>query len=582
MIEKYYEEELRYLYESGREFAKAHPDRARFLNIDAVGDRDPYVERLFEGFAFLAARIREKLDDSFPELTEGLVALMWPAIMQEIPSLAITEFKPRQGLLQETRELQRGVEVLSNPVGAESAICRFITTQTVRLNPIELVALERAVDTKGRETLTFRFQLEASIDWYKLSLFPIRLFLHSEMPTALLLHQYLTRRVVSARLDVNDGVYTEQLDPDSAVTPGGLSPEESLLPHDSRAFWGYNLLLEYFAYPEKFLFVDFHGLEQMPVLDPSPTKFSYSLTFDSEFPANRHFAVDNFRLHCAPVVNVFRRDIEPILNTGKETEYRVIADSTFPRSVKVHSICSVGGVDRSTGERYPYQPFHAFNALGAKLARAYSSRYRRGPDGRRDLFLSVGGEQLTGGELRQESLSIEAWCTNGMLPREEIGDGGLTKGGSGFPDYIRVTNITRPTLPFTPPDEDDYLWVFLSHLGATYTSLSSVDALKSFLRLYDWSQSEGRRRRIEAIAQVESQPIEEVVGGSAVRGIEFRVSLTEAEFQDVGDLHLFGEVLKEFLGHYVTVNSFLRLTFILKPSGALLQWDTLKGKRWPI
>jgi type VI secretion system protein ImpG len=133
-----------------------------------------------------------------------------------------------------------------------------------------------------------------------------------------------------------------------------------------------------------------------------------------------------------------------------------------------------------------------------------------------------------------------------------------------------------------PPAEDDYLWVFLSHLGATYTSLSSADALKSFLRLYDWSQSEGRRRRIEAISQVESQPVEEIVQGSAVRGIEFKVSLTEAEFQDVGDLHLFGEVLKEFLAHYVTVNSFLRLTLVLKPSGALLQWDTFKGKRWPI
>ena len=86
MIEKYYEEELRYLYDSGKEFARAHPDRAQFLNIDAVGDRDPYVERLFEGFAFLAGRIREKLDDSFPELTEGLINLLWPHFSHVIPS----------------------------------------------------------------------------------------------------------------------------------------------------------------------------------------------------------------------------------------------------------------------------------------------------------------------------------------------------------------------------------------------------------------------------------------------------------------------------------------------------------------
>src|SRR5512133_2960334 len=125
MIEKYYEEELQYLYESGKEFAKAHPDLARFLNIDAVGDRDPYVERLFEGFAFLTARIREKLDDSFPQLTEGLLNLMWPQFLQEVPSIAIAQFKPRPSFLHETKTLPRGTEVLSNPAGSHGAICRF-------------------------------------------------------------------------------------------------------------------------------------------------------------------------------------------------------------------------------------------------------------------------------------------------------------------------------------------------------------------------------------------------------------------------------------------------------------------------
>ncbi|HMD68167.1 MAG TPA: type VI secretion system baseplate subunit TssF, partial [Chitinivibrionales bacterium] len=160
MIDKYYEEELRYLYESGREFARAHPDRAQFLNVDAVGDRDPYVERLFEGFAFLAARIREKLDDSFPELTEGLFNLMWPGLLQEIPSVAIVQFKARTGLLQETRVLPRGSELLSGSVGAEGAVCRFTTTSDVRLSPVSLAAVAKAVDTKGKASLEFRFDLD--------------------------------------------------------------------------------------------------------------------------------------------------------------------------------------------------------------------------------------------------------------------------------------------------------------------------------------------------------------------------------------------------------------------------------------
>jgi type VI secretion system protein ImpG len=150
MIEKYYEEEIRYLYESGRQFAKAHPDQARFLNIDAVGDRDPHVERLFEGFAFLAARIREKLDDSFPELSGGMIDLLWPHLQQEIPSLAIVDFKPREGYLSETKVLPRGTELLSKPVGADNVICTFSTTQPLTLNPIALTGVEKQVTTKGK------------------------------------------------------------------------------------------------------------------------------------------------------------------------------------------------------------------------------------------------------------------------------------------------------------------------------------------------------------------------------------------------------------------------------------------------
>ena len=59
---RYYEAEMRYLREAGREFAHAHPDRAAMLNLDKSGARDPYVERLFEGFAFLMGRLREKLE----------------------------------------------------------------------------------------------------------------------------------------------------------------------------------------------------------------------------------------------------------------------------------------------------------------------------------------------------------------------------------------------------------------------------------------------------------------------------------------------------------------------------------------
>lgn len=80
---RYYDAEMCYLPEASGEFARAHPEQAAMLNLDNVGARDPFVERLFEGFAFLMGCLCEKLDyDDLTELTEGLVSLLWPHYLQ--------------------------------------------------------------------------------------------------------------------------------------------------------------------------------------------------------------------------------------------------------------------------------------------------------------------------------------------------------------------------------------------------------------------------------------------------------------------------------------------------------------------
>jgi type VI secretion system protein ImpG len=548
-----------------------------------VGDRDPYVERLFEGFAFLAGRIREKLDDSFPELTEGLFNLMWPGMLHEIPSVAIVQFKARTGLLQETRVLPRGSELLSAGVGTEGAICRFTTTAPVRLNPLSLALVKKTADTKGKGTLTFRFNLDPGAQLSKLTLSPLRVYLHAEMPIAYMLHEFLTRRVVSARILAGDGAIACDVDPSHAVSPCGLSSEESILPQTPRVFSGFSLLQEYFVYPEKFLFVELNGFDGLPFAEESPRSLLYSITFDRDFPPDRPFSKENFRLYCSPAANIFKKDVEPVSMTGLETEYRVVADSNYPSSFHTHSIISMEGVERATGKRSVYEPLYSFAMAGKKRRRTFSPQYRYAPDGRRDLYIMLGGDMLgSGSEIREENLSIQAWCTNGILPREEVREGGITNPGADFPDYVSFTNITRPTLPAMPPKSEEYLWMCITHLGSTYTTLSSPDTLKALLHLYDWSNAEGRARRIEAITDVSSRPVEKIINGSSVRGVEFTVSLTEAQFLDMGDVHLFGQILKEFMAQYVSINTFLDLVFVFKPSGATLKWGSLEGKKWLI
>src|SRR5512141_2299308 len=97
MFSKYYQSELAFLRGMGKEFAAAHPELAGLL---AERGGDPDVERLLEGFAFLSARIRERLDDAVPELIHDLTEILLPHYLRPVPACTVVEFQPVAGALR--------------------------------------------------------------------------------------------------------------------------------------------------------------------------------------------------------------------------------------------------------------------------------------------------------------------------------------------------------------------------------------------------------------------------------------------------------------------------------------------------
>lgn len=114
---RYYDTEMRYLRDAAKEFAATHPDRAAMLNLDRAGAPDPFVERLLEGFAFSVGRLRQKIDDDLPELTEGLVSILWPHYLRTIPSLSVVALTPDLPKMKMAEVAPAGLEVYSRPVG---------------------------------------------------------------------------------------------------------------------------------------------------------------------------------------------------------------------------------------------------------------------------------------------------------------------------------------------------------------------------------------------------------------------------------------------------------------------------------
>jgi type VI secretion system protein ImpG len=589
MIQYYYQDELRYLYQAGKEFAQSHPDIARYLHIDSESkdDRDPYVERLFEGFAFLTGRIRERLDDELPELAESLCAMLWPQYLKPVPSISVVEFKPRPGLIQETTVFPVGTEVQSVPAGEEATVCRFRTTHDVLLNPIKLSESTLSWPSDGTTTVTLRFTIDRGAEYNKLRFNPLRLYFHAEDSIASMMHLFFSRHV--RKVMISAGNSQCELDGPICARPAGLSTDDALLPYSRYAPAGFRLLHEYLSFRRKFWFVDLFGMDQLN--PPAKTaEFQIQCFFDRPFPEEKKFTADNIRLFCAPVINLFHMDAEPIRMDHLQSEYRVIPDIQHPKSHEIYSMESIIGTEESTGQRHTYHPLFSVSRTETREddRRYFNASTRIGPSGQRQTFVSLGGFTAVNGDIPVETLSPEITATNGSLPREKLQERTITQPAPDFSNIASFENLTQPTLDLRSRGialdaarrpEDNFLWKVISHLSLNFMSIATLKALRGILELYDWTGSEANRRRIAGLRNVTWASKEILFRSSVVRGAEVTVEVQDGHFADEGDLCLFGLVLSEFFSAYATINSFVHLHIVTKPSELHYRWEPRRGNQ---
>lgn len=586
MSRRYYEEEMRYLQEAAKIFADAHPEQARYLNIDSLSDRDPYVERLFEGFAFLCGRIHKRLDNEMPEYTESLIRLLYPHFLKPVPALTIMEFRAEPGGVQETTTLKRGFEVRSDPVGEENVRCRFTTTQDVRLQPFRIDDVSFNYSSNNTSSARLRFVLDRGVMLPQLDLDPLRLYFHADSSIASTLHLFFTRRVTHVSCSADDGTSTSMRGQEW-VQPGGLGDEDGLLPYEPDTFDGFRLLQEYLCFRRKFWFVDLKGLNRLEASGDA-SGFEVEVFFDRPYPEQRRVEPDNVRLHCAPAVNIFSVDAEPIRIDGEASEYRVVPSYSDRNSMVAYDVQKVIGTEEVTGHRHEYTPFLSFQhhrndrLVAGGDGRHYTTSRRIGPADQPEIYLSLSDAHMQAlANIPAETLSIELRCTNGNLPREALQEGMVRHLKSDVPSITEPRNLTQPTLIQYPPSqrETNFFWKLISHWSFNYRSVANRDALVGLLTLYDWTESGANRRRLQGIRDVRWGPKEQIQHGAVLRGTEVTIEVEEGHFADEGDLCLFGLVMSRFLSMYATINSFVHLIVVTNPSEKRYEWTPSRGTR---
>jgi type VI secretion system protein ImpG len=577
---KYFDAEMRYLREASAEFAKAHPQAARRLGLLTPGARHERVEQVYQGFAFLTARLRMKLDDALPEITDPLLGNVWPHTARTIPSLAILECVPRAGEARLLGTLPAGVAVHSSPVGPDKVVCRYSTTQSVHLLPLDVREAGVAVRADGRTVIRLAFDLQHAEQRRIDDLSRVRLYLHGDRSTASALYAALTCHVsaIGVRMPlIGDGQLRSQ--PGLRFEPSGFGPSSRLWPVDEseagRNFDREQTMLEYFAFPEKFHFVDLCGFDagSVPV---SETRIEFEIELVGSLCTDAPIDSGNIRLFCTPVINLFETDAEPLRPRSihsREHGLKVQGDDSD--NVHAYDVVSVTATDPANGKRHEYCPFKAFRHRGGMMRFDAPERYfhtatRVGLTNDRQLSVTLGGQSwesvTSSGSAPDRHIAVRVLANNGRLPRMALADSTITELASDFPGIERVRNLTAPTMPLYPPRErNQYDWHVISHFsGGGSVELNMLDehVLRGALALYDWTELPDNAQRISAIERVWLTADNVVDYMSASRDVHIHVVIDATKFAGAGDVTLFGDVLSRFVGRYASFQYSVRLVLV--------------------
>ncbi|MFQ5587547.1 MAG: type VI secretion system baseplate subunit TssF [Nitrospiria bacterium] len=615
----YYNREIQFMREMGSEFAAEYPKIASRLGLDSFECADPYVERLLEGFSFLAARVQLKLDAEFPKFTQHLLEMVCPHYLAPTPSMSVVQLNPdlSEGALAEGYVVPRKTVLRSEFGKSQQTACEYRTAHDVTLWPIQLTKAFYTTDVgtlsiqgDGRlktvkAGIVLRFKTTTGVLFNQLPLDALMLFLRGRDETGMLLYEQLLGNALGLAIcPFPKSASTPHVYSAGHIRRAGFEGEEALLPYGTRSFQGYRLLQEYFAFPERYMFVEFADIGEA-VRRCSSKELEVIVLLDrSRNNLEKEVTPSRFALFCTPAINLFPKRADRILLSDRENRYHVVPDRTRPSDFEVYGITQVIGYGTSREYKQEFLPFYALNDLSHyRQDNAYyavhreptvlSSKQRR--EGRRssyvsnEVFISLvdSRESPFHHDLRQ--LALNVLCTNRDLPVQIP----LGKGGSDFTlesgaPVASVTCLAGPTKPRPSQARGETAWRLISHLSLNYLSLADsgqnkgASALRELLMLYGEMGEAATMKQIDGVKSVVSKPITRRMPTpgpvSYGRGLEVAITFSDTAFEGAG-FFLLGAVLEQFFAKYVSINSFTETVVKTVDRGEVVRWPIRAGQR---
>ncbi|WP_032112998.1 type VI secretion system baseplate subunit TssF [Candidatus Paracaedibacter symbiosus] len=588
----YYHRELSYLRNAGQLFAAQHPKIARRLQLSHNESPDPHVERLLESFAFLTAQLSQEIDDRLPQIAAALLGVLYPHLINPIPSMSVAQFvvDPTKGKLTSGFDIARHTPVFS--YAEEGVACRFRTSYAVTLWPIEVVnvdfvhADEYAIrhGTKAKKWY-LRLKLKSQgLNFSDLDLKSLRFHISCDSALAFTIYECLFAQTQHQILQSVDGHIASIL-PNQSLAQVGFNVNESILPSPDHSHPSYQLLHEYFHFPEKFLFFDINNLD----LKAGGETADLLIGIDNhDIIGKMDLKPSYFKLGCTPIVNLFNKITDPLRLDHRHFEYRLVPDQRRERTTEIYSIQRVASTIDENPTTVVFTPYFSFshneqfkNASTYWLSRRVSSEKREVPG--TDVVLSFVDLDFNPKLPPQNTIFAHTLCTNRFLA-EQIPSGGVLQLEDRAP-VSQIVCLNKPTSQIYSPEDGETLWRLISQLSVNHLSLTagsaSVNALKETLRLYSRTTQNYDHAEIDSIQDIVTRHTTRRMGEEAwrgfVNGLHITMTVNERSYTGVS-VFLLVSVLRHFFTLQVSMNSFIELQLnSIQRNGEWMKWQPLRG-----
>jgi type VI secretion system protein ImpG len=607
-----YNDELLHLRSEAAEFAREFPDRAARLALDDKRVEDPYVERLLEGVAFLAARVRLKLDAQYPQFTQQLLNILFPGWLEPTPSACVLRIQPdmSSGELAQGVVLPRGSCVRGTIPSNTEVRCDFETTRNLQLLPMELASVlyvaarPEAVPGMGeRAASSLRIELNVVGDhsFGSLPLDRLPLYITSSDAFGSQLMELLGGRCMAVGMSAEpSGRSAHAWLPASHVEHIGFSEDEAMLKVPIRGHTGFRVLKEYAALPDKFRFVEVTGLKAA-LTGFRGKKLYLHFHFSGAFSRlESAVKLPSINLFCVPAINLRERQLDRVDVNPRLTELHLMGDTMRPRDYEIIQVLSVmgggGGSERrfapvfesvSSG-RMAADSFYMLRREKRRLTQAESAgRSVTYPGSEVYISLSEPAAAPFGQDLQY--LSVRALCSNRDMPLYLKAQRADARYESVDAAPIRqIDCVAGPSVPLSSAVDGFNPWVALSHLYVNYLSLfdsasaKGAEMMRAMLGLYATVPGHALVRQAEGLNAITAEQItRRIPGGGPLafgRGVAIRLSMNDRAF-DGGSPFLLASVLEYYLAAHVSINSFAETHLELADRAETFKWPTRFGRR---